>query len=426
MKKRSEEGKEDKLKGTGIVISPQDILKALNKLDKILPFSRTEELILAKSKGAVEKEKIEQEIEKDVQKVTITAHLNEHVENIKEKILRKPQLTRPFKESIQEIEARIERKEKELVEKRKELEALKNPSSEPLHPSEMVDTLIYSPYHNSLNQVLVDKLEGLIAESAAQKLIDTTNSLISLARIEPLKSKINSRKDFLKTTKEKLPLLTKLPNKPGDEDNIGGFISSMKNLQGAFVAEQEINDQRINFLHKTADLLIALRGYLKISGDPKLMPETGTIDFSKGGIVGFLGPLLSEVEEIVKSVRLLVKDFSLLYNFVEPDQNSPQNLMRLLKNHQKFLYQQKESNHKKFLKAQDFYDLGFVREEDGSVKRKGITLQVERGELRKSGHDDLSKKNSDLLEQYKEVLEEIINSCFNESSLPSKAFDKKY
>ena len=26
-----------------------------------------------------------------------------------------------------------------------------------------------------------------------------------------------------KTTKEKLPLLTKLPNKPGDEDNIGGF-----------------------------------------------------------------------------------------------------------------------------------------------------------------------------------------------------------
>ena len=53
--KRFEEHKEYKLKGTGIVISPQDILKALNKLDKILPFSRTEELTLAKSKGAVNK-----------------------------------------------------------------------------------------------------------------------------------------------------------------------------------------------------------------------------------------------------------------------------------------------------------------------------------------------------------------------------------
>ena len=87
----------------------------------------------------------------------------------------------------------------------------------------MVDSLIYLPYRHPLNEVSL-KLESLVVELSARELIDTANSLISLARIEPLKSKINSRKDFLKTTKEKLPLLTKLPNKPGDEDNIGGFI----------------------------------------------------------------------------------------------------------------------------------------------------------------------------------------------------------
>lgn len=66
--KRFEEHKEHKLRGKGIVISPQDILKALNKFAAILPVSGPEELTLPKTKVAVEKEKIEQEIEEDVQK----------------------------------------------------------------------------------------------------------------------------------------------------------------------------------------------------------------------------------------------------------------------------------------------------------------------------------------------------------------------
>jgi hypothetical protein len=48
--------------------------------------------------------------------------------------------------------------------------------------------------------------------------------------------------------------------------------------------------------------------------------------------------------------------------------------MLLLENYREFLYKQKEFNHKNFLKAQDFYDLGFVREKDGSVKRKDVIL----------------------------------------------------
>jgi hypothetical protein len=151
------------------------------------------------------------------------------------------------------------------------------------------------------------------------------------------------------------------------------------------------------------------------------MLKTGAIDFSKDGMIGFLEPLLINLEEIVKDVSFLVKDFSLLYDFVEPDQNSPQNLMRLLKNHQKFLYQQKESNHKKFLKAQDFYDLGFVREKDGSVKRKDVILQPKYGQLVKSDHEVLSKKIIDLQEEYLKDLLEMLISCFNESSLTSKS-----
>ncbi|BBB57242.1 hypothetical protein MPCS_01249 [Candidatus Megaera polyxenophila] len=295
--KRFEEHKEHKLRGKGIVISPQDILKALNKFAAILPVSGPEELTLAKTKVAVEKEKIEQEIEEDVQKAKKIAQLVQEIERINEKIIYLPKKeredlglsmvsTKPNRGDIQKMEAIIKKKQKEfnkeLAEKQKELQTLRSPSSEPLQPSKMVDSLIYLPYRHPLNEVSL-KLESLVVELSARELIDTANSLISLARIEPLKSKINSRKDFLKTTKEKLPLLTKLPNKPGDEDNIGGFIFSMKNLQGAFVAEQEINDQRINFLQESTDLLIVLRGYLKTWGDRKLMPETGAIDFSEGG-----------------------------------------------------------------------------------------------------------------------------------------------
>jgi hypothetical protein len=138
--------------------------------------------------------------------------------------------SKPSRKDIQEMEAMITRKEKELAEKQEELQILKSPSFKPLQPSEMVDALIYSPCRpNSLDEVLV-KQKGLTGESSASELIDTANNLISISSIEPLKSKINSRKDFLKTTKQKLPLVTKLSNKPGDEDNIGGFIPSMKNL----------------------------------------------------------------------------------------------------------------------------------------------------------------------------------------------------
>ena len=180
--KRIEEHKERKSKEKEIVISPKDILKALKKLAEILPSSGPEELTILKSKIATEKQKIEQEIEKDVQKEKEIAYLNVQIEEIKKVInklskqgvkelqeIMKP--SKPTRNDIREIEGRIKRKEKELAEKQEELQTLRNPSFKPLQPTEMVDALIYSPYRpNSLDEVLV-KLHGLTAESSAQDLI---------------------------------------------------------------------------------------------------------------------------------------------------------------------------------------------------------------------------------------------------------------
>lgn len=132
--KRFKEQKEHKLIGKGIVISPQDILKALNKFAAILPVSGSEELTLAKTKVAVEKEKIEQEIEEDVQKAKKIAQLVQEIERINEKIIYLPKKeredlglsmvsTKPNRGDIQKMEAIIKKKQnefnKELAENKK-------------------------------------------------------------------------------------------------------------------------------------------------------------------------------------------------------------------------------------------------------------------------------------------------------------------
>lgn len=71
-------------------------------------------------------------------------------------------------------------------------------------------------------------------------------------------------------------------------------------------------------------------------------------------MIGFLEPLLSEVEEIVKKVSLLGKDFSLLYDFVEPDKSSSQNLMILLENYRGFYINKRNLIIKNFLRFRIF------------------------------------------------------------------------
>jgi hypothetical protein len=277
--KRIEEHKEHKSRGKGgEIASLQDILKALNKLTEILPGSGPEELTTVKSKIALQSKKLEKAKLVDKEKKEEIISLKQGIENIQQNLraLNSKELVQlgrekdKIKKSLEEldneekqliIKSNPEQREKikaltqekraelnrELTEKLEDFELLENLIHKPLQPSEMVDSLIFS-YHQASSKEILDKVNSLTNKTPLQELINTADSLISLATTEVLKYKIDIRKDFLKTTKEKLPLVAKLPNKPGDEDNIGSFIPNMKNLRKAFVAEQEINDQRLNFL----------------------------------------------------------------------------------------------------------------------------------------------------------------------------------
>jgi|GEM_PF-2470544 len=373
MKKRGqrvEEHKEHKLKEKVREIAPVGkILKALEEIDKRLSSASesrelAQELTIAKSKIASQREKLEtlellkkggektissleQEIgtiqseilgfnnKKINQFILARKNYNRSLEECAKKkedmIKSEPEQSKQIEASIQEemsklseeltvqnkqIEAEIQGKirelDQELNKKDKNFKILENLIRKPLQPSEMVEALIYSPYcPGSLDEVLA-KQESLIPKSSASELIGVANSLISISTTEALKYKIDIRKDFLKTTKEKLPLLTKLPNKPGDEDNIGGFyklwnqfskfwsrsgdkelsdranitdfILNMKNLQEVFFFDEQTNVKlRLDFSMKSIDVLIVLRGYLKMWSNPELMPKTKQIDFIKGG-----------------------------------------------------------------------------------------------------------------------------------------------
>ena len=307
MKKREqrvEEHKEHKSKEKEIVISPEDILKALEKLAEILPSSGPEELTIVKSKIALQTKRLEKEKLVDKEKEEEIISLKQGIENIQQNLRalnskelvqlgREKDKIKKFLEELdkeeqlinesnpeqcEKIKALMQEKRaelnKELTEKLEDFEPLENLIHKPLQPTEMIDTLIYSPYRpNSL-----DEAHGLTAESSTSKLIDTANSLISIATTEVLKYKIDIRKDFLKTTNGKLPLLTKLPNKPGDEDNILSPVENLKkSFEGTFTYDHQLYAQLTNIFSSSLYLLIDLRGQLKLWENPskyiKLMTD---------------------------------------------------------------------------------------------------------------------------------------------------------
>lgn len=368
MKKRGqrvEEHKEHKLKEKGIIISPENIIEALDKFAAILPDTGPEELTIVKSKIASQRENLQKEIEKGKGKETEKRRLDWQIECI-EKIINKLKTqgvqdletimrpSKPSRKDIQEMEAMITRKEKELAEKQEELQILKSPSFKPLQPTEMVDALIYSHYYpDSLDEVL-RKPESLTAQSSAKELIDTANNLISISSIEPLKSKINSRKDFLKTTKAKLPLLTKLPNKPGDENNILHIISSFKeNFKGISIYDNKLYERLIDILSDSLMLLITLRGQLKLWQNPDKYISLITDDTLKTKISEQIknaklidclfswlgGGNLTKLAELIKKVNSLTEDYSLLYNALVM-KSSENTFMLQLKGHREFLQNQ--------------------------------------------------------------------------------------
>jgi hypothetical protein len=414
MKKRSEEGKENKLKGTGIVISPQDILKVLNKLTGMLPDSGPEELTTVKSKIALQSKRLEKTKLVYKEKEQEIARLKQEIENIQTKIgevnnkeevqldrarqsIRKgleeldkeekqliiksnpeqsekiktlmqekrAELNKELTEECEKIKALMQEKRvelnKELTEKLEDFELLENLIHKPLQPSEMVYSLIF-PYHQASSKEILDKVNSLTNKTPLQELINTADSLISLATTETLKYKIDIRKDFLKTTKEKLPLVAKLPNKPGDEDNIWGLIENLKkSFKGIFTYDHQLYAQLTNIFSSSLYLLIDLRGQLKLWENPskyiKLMTDKGSITKttkqvetakSSGKLFSLLkGQNLTKLAELIKNVESLTKDYSLLYGSIIA-KNSPKSLISELREYRKSLQEQIDFHHKFF------------------------------------------------------------------------------
>lgn len=387
--KRIGEHKEHKSRGKGgEIASLQDILKALNKLTEILPDSGPEELTTVKSKIALQSKKLEKTKLVYKEKEQEIARLKQEIENIQQNLRalnnkEQVQLDRvkdKIKKSLEEldkeeqlinksnpeqsekIKALMQEKRaelnKELTEKLEDFEPLENLIHKPLQPTEMIDALIYSPYRpNSL-----DEAHGSTAESSTSELIDTANSLISIATTEVLKYKIDIRKDFLKTTKGKLPLLTKLPNKSGDKDNILSPVENLKkSFEGTFTYDHQLYAQLTNIFSSSLYLLIDLRGQLKLWENPskyiKLMTDkastTKTIKQvetakSSGKLFSLLkGQNLTNLAELIKNVESLTQDYSLFYGSIIA-KNSPKSLISELREHRKSLQEQIDFHHKFF------------------------------------------------------------------------------
>jgi len=186
---------------------PKDIIKddtdgALGKMISILSKLQDPELVKEKEKLSLVRKKVWIELSKQHKK-------EQEIHSINEQIRQK---TYPI----------------HILKLKQQLKILKNP--EPLEPLEMVDALLSLPkqprYKISSIKKLSERIDNLekISKLNDEELIYTSSELATTALIIPIKYKIDLRKKFLEKTLSSLSIVTKLPNKPGDQENISGVV----------------------------------------------------------------------------------------------------------------------------------------------------------------------------------------------------------
>jgi len=385
----------------------------LEKLAEILPSSGPEELTIVKSKIALQTKKLEKTelVPKEKEKEIIRlkqeigniqtkivevndkeqVQLNRVRENIRkslEKLNKEEQLiiesnpeqsekikasmqgkraefNKELTEELEKIKFPLEalrvKLNKELNEKLEDLEVLENLTHKPLHPSEMVNSLIFPYPQVSLKQVL-GKASNWIKKESIGEISGVVDYLSSIINVELLKSKVDLRKDFLETTKEKLPLLAKLPKKPGDKDSILHVINSFKEKMGVIsIYDHQLYAQLTNIFSSSLYLLIDLRGQLKLWENPSKYIElitnkslqvktTEQVNTAKsgGGLFSLLkGQNLTKLAELIKNVESLTEDYSLFYDSIIA-KNSRESLILKLREYRKSLQEQIDFHHKFF------------------------------------------------------------------------------
>ncbi len=438
MKKHNEhkEHKEHKSKNRDqedLAPKPQDIVRVLDRIKKTLPESDLEEVAKIREEIALRMERLNEEIAKQKMLNKQKAMLESEIQHLKESattgltayeelVVRQ---SKGDKEEIARAKLEVAKKRETLTKKieilEKELVASKIPQADTLKPYEMTQALDSVTDHSY--QELLEKVGTLKTGDSIEQVTDLTKAVDSITVTTAMKHKIDSRKKFLDKTEQDLQVVTKLPNTPGDEDNMSGFIANIKTLQDSFLPNREINDKRIDLLENAAKLLLQLRGYLKSYHDPIKYPISKSgLTGTDGGLLSFLqGPNLNSLYQLLTKGAKLTEEFKLLYDFIVPDQNVEKNLMLTLEKHKDFLSREKQFNQRKFFKTKDFYDLGFVRGEDGSVVKQDVTLKLKSQTLKSqtlhSGGDLLSSKALKIQEEYHEELSKIITSSFYDNVL---------
>jgi len=312
-----------------------DTAKALEKMISILSKPVDPKLGPQTEKIKLIKEKTEKIILKTQQKERNIQQLTKEISQ-KEQLI-KDSITREGLDS-QSKEERYKKLENEILELDIELQKLKRPA--PLDPLKMIDVLLYSTDTDAelpLTDItkMLDKLTG---KTPSHNLIYISNNLVNTVLKTYITREITPRKDFLDQRKKALSMVTKLPKKPGDLDNISGVVKNLQeSFKNVFAHNQELYKNQIDLLAESLQLLLFIRGKLKIWIDVDRFIKQNNITSELlvnvvkkakspdgGGIFDLLGKdELKLLNNLVDKVELLTRDYWSFYNaFINTSSNS--------------------------------------------------------------------------------------------------------
>ena len=310
-----------------------DTAKALEKMISILSKSDTPELIKTNQKLNLVKKKVWEGISKQQKKA-------KEIQTISEQIRQKKDPT-------------------EILKLTQQLKILQNP--EPLEPIEMVDALLSLPKHPRYKISSIEKLSKRIDNLEKTQEVNTQDDLTyvsyeleATALTTPIKYKIDVRKKFLEKTLASLSIVTKLPDKVGDLDNILGVVKNLQeSFKGVFTHNQELHKKQIDLLAESLQLLLRIRGELKawvdvdkfvkqykIAGEQLILMVRNAKSPDGGGIFNFFGGEdLKNLVKLLDKLEFLTQDHRLFYKTIL-DKSSTDNLILKLSKYKAVLKQQ--------------------------------------------------------------------------------------
>jgi len=315
-----------------------------------------------KEKITLAKEKAEKIILKNQQKKKDIEHLTEQISQ-KKLLIKDSSNTKDL--ASQSKEERYNKLRNEILTLEREVQKLKTP--QPLKPLEMVDVLGFLTEYSTLGMESdwSKVIDSLSVKMPTTNLIYISDNFVNKIFINYIKKEIVLRKSFLKKSTQNLSIVTKLPDKVGDMDNILGVVKNLQeNSKSVFTCDPELYSSQIDALAEPLQLLLKVRGKLKIWLDvDKFVRQNKITDGSLvrmvkkaklpdgGGIFNFLGGQeINNLAELLDKVERLTKGYWLFYKaFIHKD--GQDFLLSQLNLYKKSLVQQIKVGFRSFIKG---------------------------------------------------------------------------